>query len=154
MPVSTHLSRLLGTQLAEALNAYQWPEGISFEAAFRRVPDYTLEDLGTLKVSVIPGPVTAKSNTRSDTLFDVAVGIVLAKHVATDEDIADLEDLNQTIIDAIRSDLVVISELPDKVDWIEIAMPVLFDRDALTERNVFMSQTEITFQVSLAKIAE
>lgn len=147
-----HISRLISVQLAAALTGYAWPNDVTFTAVFRRVPDYSLEDLGELKVSIVPGPVTMKQHTRSDTMFDVAVGLVLAKHVGSDAEIAELEDLNQAIVDAIRSERVVISGLPAGVDWIEIAMPVLYDREALTERNVFMSQTEITFQVALDKL--
>lgn len=148
----THVQRLVANELAAALTAYSWPGDIpAISAAFRRVPDYSVEDLGTLKVSVVPGPVQIRTATRSDDMFDVSVGIVLAKLLSSEADIADLEDLNMAIIDAIRSEKLTIQNLPNGADWSTIELPVPYDRESLTERNVFLSQLEITFQVPVEK---
>jgi hypothetical protein len=149
-----NLSRQIGTELAAALSDYPWPGSTTLAAVFRRIPDYTLEDLGTLKCSVIPGPVTVEAMQlgRGADLFKVTVGIVLAKHVGDETEIQQLEDLNQAIIDAIRSERISVASVPNGTDWIEITLPVTYDRDALTERSVFMSQIEITYQVPLDKV--
>ena len=82
MPVTPHLSRNLATQLAEALSAFSWGSvaGGTIAATMQRKPDYGLEDLGSLRVSVVPGPYTMKTETRGMELADTTVGIVVAKH--------------------------------------------------------------------------
>lgn len=148
----THVQRLVANELAAALTAYDFPGDIpAITATFRRVPDYSVEDLGTLKVSVVPGPVQIRTATRSDDMFDVSVGIVLAKLLSSEADIAALEDLNMAIIDAVRSEKLTIQNLPNGADWSTIELPVPYDRESLTERNVFLSQLEITFQVPVEK---
>lgn len=156
MPTPAHIQRLVATQLASAMSAKTWTTAVpSIEATFRRVPDYGLEDLGTLKVSVIPGPIalnTRDPQPRGCDLCQVTVGVVLAKTVNSEAEIGDLEDLNQAVFDQIRSELVPLAGLPNGAEWVEITLPTPFDRDALTDRNVFMSQMEITYQVPLDKL--
>lgn len=157
MPTAAHIQRLVADELATALSTYTWTESIpEITATFRRVPDYQLEDLGTLKVSIVPGPVSVNQNDqgqpRGADFFEVGVGIVLARHIGSDEEIADLEDLNMAIVDAIRSYHITLANL-DNSDWTDISIPVPYDREALTERNVFLSQIEVMFLVPQDKVA-
>lgn len=157
MPTPSHVQRLVADELATALSAHTWTEAIAeITAVFRRVPDYQLEDLGTLKVSVVPGPINVNTNDqgqpRGADMFEVGVGIVLAKHVGSEQEIADLEDLNMAIVDAIRSYHITLSGIP-YADWTDISIPSPYDRDALTERNVFLSQIEVMFLVPQDKLA-
>lgn len=156
MPAAPHIQRLLGQQLATALTEYSWPGNIeTIEAAWRRKPDYELEDLGTLKVSVVPGPMQLNSRMqqpRGADFFELTVGIVVAKHVGSEQEIQDIEDLNQAIMDAIRSSLLPLEGL-EAANWIEIAQPVPYDQDVLTNRNVFLSQIEITYTVAINKLS-
>lgn len=156
MPADPHIQRLLGQKLAEALSEYSWPGTLStIAAAWRRKPDYDLADLGTLKVSVVPGPVTINQrgqNPRGCDFFELTVGIVIAKHVGSEQEIQDLEDLNQAIMDAIRSELIVLEDL-EAADWLDIGQPVPYDAEALQERNVFLSQIEVTYSVPMDKLA-
>lgn len=157
MPTTAHIQRLVATELATALSAATWTEAIpALESTFRRVPDYQLEDLGTLKVSVVPGPIAVNQNDqgqpRGSDFFDIGVGIVLAKHVGSEQEIADLEDLNMAIVDAIRSYHVTLSGMP-YADWTDISIPTPYDREALTERNVFLSQIEVMWMVPQDKLA-
>jgi hypothetical protein len=155
MPSTTHIHRLVGEALATALSGFTFPGPItSVDAVWRRIPDYQLEDLGTLKVSVTPGPITVNSNDapRRCDFFEPVLGVVLAKHIGSEAEIADLEDLNMAIIDAIRSYQLQLSGLPASCDWTDIALPTPFDREALTERNVFFSQIEITYRIPIDKV--
>jgi hypothetical protein len=155
MPTTTHIQRLVGEALAAALSDYEFSGDIkSIDATWRRIPDYQLEDLGTLKCSVTPGPVTVNSNDapRRCDFFEPVVGISIAKHVGSESEIQQLEDLNMEIIDAIRSYLIVLNGLPAACDWTDIALPMPFDRDALTDRNVFFSQIEVTYRVPMDKV--
>ena len=156
MPADPHIQRLVGQKLAEALSGYEWPGTLStIEAAWRRKPDYDLTDLGTLKVSVVPGPVQINQRQqapRGADFFELTVGIVIAKHVGSEQEIQDLEDLNQAIMDAIRSELLPLDDL-EAADWLDIGQPVPYDVEALQERNVFLSQIELTYMVGMNKLA-
>lgn len=151
-----HLSRAIGTGLADAMSEHTWTDAIpSITAVFRRTPDYQLEDLGSLKVSVVPGPVAINQASdkapRGSDFFEITLGIVVAKHVGSEEQIADLEDLNQAIMDAVRSHIVEPADAPDGTDWTEMALPMPYDPDSLRDRNVFMSQIEVTYLVPKGK---
>ena len=157
MPTDPHLSRKIGTGLAEAISDYTWTTALpEITAVYRRTPDYQLEDLGTLKVSIVPGPVQVNQATerapRGCDFFEITLGIVIAGHVGSESDIEQLEDLNQAIIDAIRSHVVEPENAPEGTDWSELALPMPYDRDALQDRNVFMSQIEVTYLVPKDKI--
>jgi hypothetical protein len=82
-------------------------------------------------------------------IAEVTVGIVIAKHVSGETDIAQMEDLEQEIMDAIRANAIVMTNVPDSTDWTEIANPVPYDPEALDARNVFLGQVTVTFKVPL-----
>lgn len=152
---NTNIQRQVGQALAAALSAYEWPGTIGpIEAVWRRAPDYTVEDLGTLKVSVVPGPVQIKHQqiSRGADTFEVSVGVVLAQHVGSEQEIEQLEDLVMAIADGVRSRTAAVTGIPYTADYLEIAVPVPFDREALVERSVFLSQIEITYQVFIDKV--
>jgi len=155
--MATHAQREIGTTLASELSAYQFPGSISsVTAAYRRRPDYQLEDLGSLKVSVVPGPVGVGPTgdipqaPRGMDFLAITYGVVVAKHVGSEAEIEDCEDLMQNILDAIRSDGL---SLGENVDWVDFGQPVPFDPDSLEDRSVFLSQIEVTYMVPLAKVS-
>lgn len=155
MPADPHIQRLIGQKIAAAMSAYTWPGAIpTIAAAWRRKPDYGIEDLGTLKVSVVPGPVQTNQRERQPRgcdFFELTVGIVLAKSVTTEQEIQDLEDLNQAIIDVIRSELLTLDGL-EAANWVEIGQPVPYDADYLQNQHVFLSQIEVTYTVPINKL--
>jgi len=147
----SHISRVVATRLAAALADRRWRcwGNTKVDVQMRRKPDYGLEDLGTLLVSVVPGPVAFTTETRTMEVAEVTVGIVVAKHVASDADIATLEDFEQEICDAIRSNAIVLTSVPTETDWTEIANPVPYDPESLETRNVFLGQVTVTYKVPL-----
>lgn len=153
MPVTPHISRNVAERVAAALSAFTWGSvpGGTLTAAMQRKPDYGLEDLGSLRVSVVPGPYTMKTETRGMEVADTTVGIVVAKHVGSDADIAALEDLCQEIVDAIRSDFVKPTGLPENTDWTEVGNPLPYDPELLEARNVFMAQISVQYDVPMDK---
>ena len=84
-----HISRNLAKQLAAALAAYTWGSvpGGAIDVKMQRKPDYSLEDLGYLRVSVVPGAYTMKTETKGMEVADATVGIVVAQHVGSDAEI-------------------------------------------------------------------
>jgi hypothetical protein len=148
-----HISRNLAKQLATALSAFTWgsvPGGV-ITAAMQRKPDYGLEDLGMLRVSVVPGPYTMKTETKGMEVADVTTGIVVAKHVGSEAEIDALEDLCQEIVDAIRSDYIKPAGLPEDSDWTEVSNPLPYDPELLEARNVFMAQIAVQWEVPVDK---
>lgn len=157
MSSSAHVQREIGQALASGLSAQAFAGAISsVNAVYRRRADYQLEDLGSLKCSVVPGPVGVGPNgdapqaPRGMDFLSITYGVVVAKHVASEADIEACEDLMQGIMDAIRSDHM---DLGPGVDWMDFGQPVPFDQDSLEDRSVFLSQIEVTYMIGLAKLA-
>ena len=148
-----HISRNVATQLAAALSAFTWGSvpGGAIAAVMQRKPDYSLEDLGYLRVSVVPGPYTMKTETKGMEVADVTSGIVVAQHVGSESEISALEDLCQEIIDAIRSNYIKPAGLPEFTDWTEVSNPLPYDPELLEARNVFMSQISVEWAVPVDK---
>jgi hypothetical protein len=151
--MSEHISRRVATALATALSAKSWTSlGGTTEVAMRRRPDYGLEDLGSLIVSVVPGPVAYTTETRQMETAEVTVGVVVAEHVGSDAEIQKLEDFQQEIVDAIRSGAVAPAGLADGTDWTEIANPVPYDPEQLETRNVFLGQITVTYTIPMDRV--
>jgi hypothetical protein len=144
---------VVATALATALSAKSWTAlGGTTEVVMRRRPDYGLEDLGSLIVSVVPGPVAYTTETRQMETAEVTVGVVVAEHVGSDADIQKLEDFQQEIIDAIRSGTVSPAGLAAGTDWTEIANPVPYDPESLETRNVFFGQITVTYTIPMDRL--
>jgi hypothetical protein len=151
--MSEHISRKLATALATALSARSWTAlGGTTAVEMRRKPDYGLEDLGSLLVSTVPGPVAWTTETRQMETAEVTIGIVIAKHVGSDAEIASLEDLEQEIVDVIRSGTVSPAGLAAGTDWTEIANPVPYDPESLETRNVFFGQITVTYTIPMDRV--
>jgi len=151
--LSPHISRNVAKQLAAALSAFTWGSvpGGTIAAAMQRKPDYGLEDLSLLRVSVVPGPYTMKTETKGMEVADVMTGIVVAKHVGSEAEIDALEDLCQEIVDAIRSNYIKPAALPEFTDWTEVSNPLPYDPELLEARNVFMAQIAVQWDVPVDK---
>jgi len=148
-----HISRNLAKQLAAALSAYTWGSvpGGTLDVKMQRKPDYSLEDLGYLRVSVVPGSYTMKTETKGMEVADATVGIVVAQHVGSDAEIEALEDICQEIVDAIRSNYIKPTGLPEFTDWTEVGIPLPYDPELLEARNVFMAQIATQWDVPVDK---
>jgi hypothetical protein len=148
-----HISRNLAKQLAAALSAYTWGSVPSrtLDVKMQRKPDYSLEDLGYLRVSVVPGAYTMKTETKGMEVADATVGIVVAQHVGSDAEIEALEDICQEIVDAIRSNYIKPTGLPEFTDWTEVGIPLPYDPELLEARNVFMAQIATQWDVPVDK---
>ena len=147
----SHISRVLATRLAAAMADRRWRcwGNTKVDVQMRRKPDYGLDELGTMLVSVVPGPVAFQTETRLMETAEVTIGIVIADHVGSDADIAALEDFEQEIADAIRVGAIAMTGVPVDTDWTEIANPVPYDPESLDTRNVFFGQVTVTYKVPL-----
>lgn len=153
---TTNIQRTAGEDLAAALSEYAFNGAISsVDAVWRRVPDYTHEDLSVLKVSVTPGPYEINQTDqapRGADFFEPTLGIVVGKSVSGEEEVAELEELVQNIVDAIRSYHIVLGSFSDSSDWRDISVPVPFDREMLSDRGVFLAQISVTWWIGVDKL--
>jgi hypothetical protein len=135
--------------LVAGLSAYTFSSPYASITATRRyVPDYEARELGTIKVSVVPGPVETERGSRAMDVFTQQVMVVIAKMVdGTNEDIDELTNLCQEIMDAIRSDVLAAQGMPENAKYFGCSMEVNFDRDSLTEKRVFLAQIDVTYRV-------
>jgi hypothetical protein len=140
--------------LAAGLSAYTFSEPYESITAVRSyVPDYEATELKTLKVSVVPGPVETERASRGQELFTQQVSVVIGKLVdGTNEDIDALTLLGQEIIDAIRSEVLVTTGMPEEAHYFAASMEVQFDRDSLTKRRIFLAQIDVTYRVPRPRI--
>jgi hypothetical protein len=139
--------------LAAGISAKAWAGPYGTVTARRLfVPDYTMEDLTTLKVSVVPGTIEIMNAVRGADMFDLDIHVVIAKHLDEDAEADDLVDLRTQIVDAIRSGTVPTPGMPDGVKWLSIAYGQTFDRDSLTEKRTFTADIAVTYKVALSKV--
>ena len=151
-----NVQRRIGIALASAITAHEFAGAIeSVTATYRRRPDYRLDQIGSLSVSVSPGPVAVGNQPapRGADFFDLTFGVVLAKSVASESDIEQLEDLNQELMDGLRSDLFTLGDVPPGVEYRELTQVMPFDAATLEERSVFLSQIEVAYTGPLDKVS-
>lgn len=140
--------------LAAGLASYTFsPPYASINPVRRYVPDYEIAELGSLHVSVVPGPVTTEKTARGSDLFQHQIAVVLARQ--TDGSNADLDALGQLaeeILDAIRSEALDTPTMPPMCRYLSAEMETSLDRDAMTDRRVYLAQLAITYHLPRAKL--
>jgi hypothetical protein len=138
----------LADALAGGLNARAFSAPYASLGAVRRyVPDADGSSLDTLTVSVVPGPYEIDhTQARGFDVFSHSTYVVLAKHVQPDE-LDGLMGLQQEVADVVRSKLLVMPSMPAGAVWFSVAVHTTFDRDALTDKRLFLSQMEIVHRV-------
>jgi hypothetical protein len=141
--------------LAAGLAGYEFSPPFATIAPVRRyVPDYDVADLGPLHVSVVPGPITTEKTARGSDLFQHQIAVVLAKQTdGTNADLDALATLAEEILDAIRSDVLTTPAMPDQARYLSAEMETSLDRDAMTDRRVFLAQIAITYHLPRPKLA-
>jgi hypothetical protein len=146
---------LIADSLAGSLSLARFDGAIaSVDAVRSYVPDYTAEELGDLKVSVVPGETQVTPHTHGADLFEVEVHIVIGKRMASDAEIDDLVELRTAIVDAIRSKKLPAAEttMPPGVAWMNVTNLVTYDRDQVTGARVFLADIAVTYRYANAKV--
>ena len=126
----------------------------SVDAVRSYVPDYTAEELGDLKVSVVPGETQVTPHTHGADLFEIDIHVVIGKRMASDAEIDDLVELRTNIVDAIRSRKLPADEttMPPGVAWMNVTNLVTYDRDQVTGARVFLADISVTYRYASAKV--
>ena len=153
------MSNSIAVQIADALaggiSAYPFSAPSSSVTAARLyVPDYQGTELSSLKVSVVPGAVETERSARGQDLFTHTASVVVAKHVdGTNGSVDALTKLCEEIIDAVRSETLTLTGMPAQARYWTSSMQVQFDRDALTDRRVFLAQIDCVYRVPRDHVA-
>jgi hypothetical protein len=146
---------LIADSLAGSLSLARFDGAItSVDAVRSYVPDYTAEELGDLKVSVVPGETQVTPHTHGADLFEIDIHVVIGKRMASDAEIDDLVELRTNIVDAIRSRKLPADEttMPPGVAWMNVTNMVTYDRDQVTGARVFLADISVTYRYANAKV--
>ena len=146
---------LIADSLAGSLSIARFDGAItSVDAVRSYVPDYTAEELGDLKVSVVPGETQVTPHTHGADLFEIDVHVVIGKRMASDAEIDDLVELRTNIVDAIRSKKLPGGEttMPPGVAWMNVTNVVTYDRDQVTGARIFLADISVTYRYANAKV--
>jgi len=135
--------------LAAGISSYEFSAPYASVNADRRyVPDDDGTAVRSLQVSVVPGPVETERSSRGQDLFTHEIMVVIAKSVdGSNAEVDALTNLAEEIVDAIRSDLLVMPTMPANAKYFGAAMQTTFDRDSLMDRRVFLAQINVTYRV-------
>jgi len=140
----------LATDMADAvvatLNAApagtfsQW-----FSAQRRVLPEFDLEDLAQLKVSVVPKSVEITGSTRAASQYEIAIDIGVQQKLGKDLDakVAALGTLVDEMADYLRGRT--LDQAPFAA-WVGITNDPVYAPEHLAERRVFTSVLTVTYR--------
>lgn len=122
--------------------------GASFTQAFTAVrsfrPRYTMPELATLRVTVVPKSRTQEQLTRTSNREDIEIDVGIQKQVGADDSaIADLLDLADEIIDFVDRNEI------GGAKWLGVTNDPVYDPVRINEDNVFF--TVLTFRMLLVR---
>ena len=140
----------LVTDIADAVAAeINGAPGDTFSEAFtaeRRVlPEFALEDLAALKVSVVPKAVEISGSTRSVCQYEISVDIGIQKKLGTDLDaeVAALGTLVDEIADFLRRRPLAATPW---AAWVSANNDPVYAAAHLSEQRVFTSVLTLTYR--------
>lgn len=137
------------TQIADAvvtaLNAATLGE--TFTAVRTFAPEFTIPELDTLRVSVVPTSIAERITSRSQDEADVVVGVLVQQRVTSettagiDQDrVAELVELCEKIDELFRH-----KDLSDLASWSGTEYTTIYDPKHLKDHLVFSSLVTFTF---------
>jgi hypothetical protein len=158
MPPTTHIQRTIGETIAAGLSSLTLPGDIdSVVATYGEIPDHSIENIPSLRVTVVSGPLAVGSTDfgnapRGMQFWTARIGIVVQCPVENDDDIKRCEGLCQDLMDALADEHV---DLPEGCDWGgEIEQPIKFDVEEARNRRLFVSQIVASYHLARQKTAK
>lgn len=146
---------LIADSLADSLSKHTFPGAISTIDAVRRiVPDDAMEEITSLRVSVVPGELDVQNHTRAADLFLPTVHVVIANRFDTNDDLDDLFDLRTNIVDAIRSNALPASDppMPPGTVYFEISNQITFGRNEIANQRTYLADISIVYRRAQEKV--
>ena len=142
MSLATDIADAVATELGAA------PPGTfsqPFAAERNVLPEFDLEDLADLKVTVVPKSVEITGSTRAASQYDIAVDIGVQKKLDSDLDgeVAALGTLVDEMADYLRGRT--LDQAPFAV-WVRIGNDPVYAPEHLAQRRVFTSVLTVTYR--------
>jgi hypothetical protein len=150
----SQLTRSLAARLSAATYTAAYPQ-ISAQEAY--LPNYDLEQMSSLRVSVIPRDVEISTTSRGAEQHDYSVAIVLAKRTdGSAEQIRDLLGLVEKICDLVRSDAMplVQAEPWPGLTWWRLQLDPVWSQEHLEERRIFFTAIAVQYRTILGHEAQ
>jgi len=108
------------------------------------VPEFSLPELGTAKLTVVPSALTAELASRGAHEFDYSVDIGIHRRVADDNETDAMVRFVEEVLDTVRSTAIDIAGLRVGVPTL-VANEPIFSPEHLREQRTFVSVVRATY---------
>jgi hypothetical protein len=147
----------LTQSLADRLSLAQYTDAYpTIVAKQSYLPQYDNEQMGALKVSVLPREVEIQKTGRAAEQHDYTLAIVLAKRTdGSPEQVDELLALVERMCDLLRSDAMPPSEdypWPAEAKWWALALEPVWSQEHLEERRIFFTAIQVQYRAILPHV--
>lgn len=145
----SQLTKSLAARLSAATYTSAYPTIVAQQAY---LPRYDLEQMGDLKVSVLPREVSVTTTTRGAEQHDYTLAVVVAKRTdGSTEQVDALLSLVEKLCDHLRSNsMPMVSDAPwPAVSWWALSLEPVWSQEHLEERRVFFTAIQVQYRTFL-----
>ena len=135
----------LADAVAEHINAGTYAQPVSAVRTYQ--PAFTLEELGELRVSVVPRTTTVSAASRESSTFEHVLDVGVQKKLPAEDDQAAIDDLlglTEAIGDRLRH--MRLAGFPEAA-WAGLAHEPVVSSESLEQHRVFTSVLSVTYRV-------
>jgi hypothetical protein len=135
----------LADAVAEHINAGTYTEPVSAVRTYQ--PAFTLEELGELRVSVVPRTTTVIAASRESSTYEHVLDVGVQKKLPAEDDqaaIDELLELTEAIGDRLRHTR--LAGFPEAA-WAGLAHEPVVSSESLEQHRVFTSVLSVTYRV-------
>lgn len=135
----------LADAVAEHINAGSYAQPVSAVRTYQ--PAFTLEELGELRVSVVPRTTTVTAASRDSSTYEHVLDVGVQKKLPAEDDqtaIDELLELTEAIGDRLRHTR--LAGFPEAA-WMGLAHEPIVSSESLEQHRVFTSVLSITYRV-------
>jgi hypothetical protein len=111
-----------------------------FEAARVYQPNFTLPELQTVQVSVVPKSIVITNASRAESQFEYAIDVGVQQKIDGEASVDDLMALVEAIVDHLQR-----KAMADAT-WVSISNEPVFGEQNLDEQRVFISVVTVTYR--------
>lgn len=131
--------------VAEHINTGTYAQPVSAVRTYQ--PAFTLEELGELRVSVVPRTTTVSAASRESSTFEHVIDVGVQKKLPAEDDqaaIDELLELTEAIGDRLRHTR--LAGFPEAA-WVGLAHDPVVSSESLEQHRVFTSVLSVTYRV-------
>jgi hypothetical protein len=136
---------ILADAVAEHINAGTYAQPVSAVRTYQ--PAFTLEDLGELRVSVVPRTTTVSAASRESSTYEHVLDVGVQKKLPAEDNqaaIDELLELTEAIGDRLRHTR--LADFPEAA-WAGLAHEPVVSSESLEQHRVFTSVLSVTYRV-------